>query len=139
MSHKETNGFSYTYSAREQAELKQIREKYLPETAMPELDKMEQIRRLDAGVTRRATRISLIVGIISTLIMGCGMSLIMTDLKYIFGLTDESALWIGILIGSLGMAGVILAYPLYQWVTVRDRKKIASEILRLTDELMNEE
>lgn len=42
--------FSYTYSASQQAEIKGIREKYMPPT---EEDKMERLRRLDRSVTKK--------------------------------------------------------------------------------------
>ena len=42
--------FKFTYSAREQEELRKIRQKYVPK----EVDRMEQLRKLDAGVTRKA-------------------------------------------------------------------------------------
>ena len=40
------NQYNYTYSAKDRAEIKQIREKYSPK----EENKMEQLRRLDASV-----------------------------------------------------------------------------------------
>ena len=52
--------FQYTYSAKEQEELKKIRNKYLPK----EENKMELLRRLDAQVTEKATMYSIIVGVI---------------------------------------------------------------------------
>ena len=61
----ENKGFQYTYSAREQAELKRIREKYTPSTEAE--DKMERLRRLDASVTQKAQTIALIFGIIGAL------------------------------------------------------------------------
>ena len=64
------NQYNYTYSAKDRAEIKQIREKYSPK----EENKMEQLRRLDASVTRKGTIVSLVVGIISSLILGFGMS-----------------------------------------------------------------
>ncbi len=128
------NSFSYSYSARENAELKRIREKYLTGEA-PAADKMERIRRLDASVHNKASTAALVLGIISALIMGCGMSLVMTDLGKPMG---RLALPFGIGIGLFGIAGVILAYPLYQAVSSRERKRIAPEILRLTEELMKE-
>lgn len=72
----QNNGFSYTYSAQEQQELKRIRQKYMSE---PE-DKMTRLRRLDRGVTQKAQAVALSLGIIGTLILGLGMSLIMTEL-----------------------------------------------------------
>ncbi len=134
----EGNEFQYNYSAKEQAELKKIREKYITDNKTTELSAMEKIRKLDSGVTQKGTVVALIIGIIGTLIMGFGMSLIMTDIKEILGSYRDMALIIGIIIGFIGMVGVIVAYPLYQSITEKERKKVAPEILRLTDELMKQ-
>ena len=134
METKNNDGFSYTYSAKEQAEIKRIRQKYTKENK--EVDKMERLRRLDAGVTQKAQTISLIFGVVGTLILGVGMSLIMSDLRAILGARTDLAMPLGILIGLLGGVLACLAYPLYHIIIKRERKKIAPEILRLTDELM---
>jgi len=42
----------------------------------------------------------------------------------------------GVVIGLLGIVGVVMAYPIYSAITKRERRKMAPEILRLTDELM---
>lgn len=121
MENKET--FSYTYSASEQEEIKKIREKYVPKEA----DKMEQLRRLDESVTQKGTVISLVVGIIGALVLGTGMSMCMV----------WTALFVlGIIVGIVGIVMVSAAYPLYNYVTKKEREKIAPEIIRLTDELM---
>ncbi len=138
MNNNENNGFQYNYSAGEQAELKKIREKYITDTTSPELSTIEKIRKLDAGVTKKGMTVALIFGIIGTLLMGFGMSLVMTDLKEILGSYRDMVLIIGSIVGFVGMIGVIVAYPLYQSITAKERKKVAPEILRLTDELMNE-
>ena len=124
--------FSYTYSAREQAEIRRIREKYTGEAK--EEDKMERLRRLDGRATQRAQSVALIMGVIGALILGLGMSLVMTDLGAALGL--KNALPVGIVIGVLGCIPVGLAYPIYGFILNRERKKIAPEILRLADELM---
>ena len=126
--------FTYTYSAKEQEELKKIRQKYQPK----EEDKMELLRRMDAAVTKKATAKALTVGIIGALIMGFGMSIIMTDLIEIFGLTgfQKVSIVLGIIIGIIGMILACLAYPVYLRVLRRERERIAPEVLRLTDELM---
>lgn len=63
--------FSYTYSSAQQSEVEKIQEKYI---APPqEQDKLEQLRRLDESVTKPGMIVSLLVGIVSTLIMGVGM------------------------------------------------------------------
>ena len=127
-----SNGFSYTYSAREQAEIRRIREKYTGEAK--EEDKMELLRRLDGRATQRAQSVALILGVIGALILGLGMSLVMTDLGAELGL--KNTLPVGIAIGVLGCIPVGLAYPIYGFILNRERKKIAPEILRLADELM---
>ena len=127
-----SNGFSYTYSAREQAEIRRIREKYTGEAK--EEDKMERLRRLDGRATQRAQSVALILGVIGALILGLGMSLVMTDLGAALRL--KNALPVGIAIGVLGCIPVGLAYPIYGFILNRERKKIAPEILRLADELM---
>jgi len=80
--------------------------------------------------------VSLVLGVIGTLIMGSGMSLIMTDLGTVWGLTGIAGMIIGILVGVLGIILVAGAYPVYSKVLKKEREKIAPEILRLTEELM---
>lgn len=134
MQNKDKETFSYTYSAKEQAEIQKIRNKYEKPTA--EEDKMTQLRRLDASVHSKATAVSLALGIIGALIMGCGMSLIMTDIGAILGMPVTAAMLIGVPIGIIGMVLVCLAYPVYNRTVKKEREKIAPEIIRLADELM---
>ena len=128
----ENEGFRYTYSAKEQEELKKIREKYTTR----EEDKMERLRRLDNSVTQKAQIVSLIFGIIGALALGLGMSLAMSELGKILGFHRDMAMLLGIIIGVMGGILACLAYPMYNLVVKRERKKIAPEIIKLTDELM---
>ena len=128
------NGFSYTYSAKEQAELKRIRDKYTPPTQ--EEDKLTRLRRLDAGVTSSAQAVALVFGVLGALILGFGMSLCMTELSTILGAHEDLAMVIGIIIGLIGGVIAALAYPIYNAIVKAKRRKIAPEIIRLTDELM---
>lgn len=125
-------GFNYTYSAKEQEEIKAIRKKYA--VSKEAEDKMTQLRRLDASVYSKASTAALIVGIVGALIMGIGMSLCMTDIGAVLG--TVLAMVIGIGIGVVGIVLVCLAYPIYNRTLKKEREKIAPEILRLTDELM---
>ena len=127
---KNQETFTYTYSAQQQEEVQNIRKKYLP----PEEDKMERLRKLHNSATQKAQVWSLVLGIVGALIMGSGMSLVMTDIGEMIGLSN--ALIPGIVIGVIGMIPVILAYPTYNRVLKKERERIAPEILRLTDELM---
>lgn len=130
----ENDSFSYTYSAKEQEELKQIRQKYQPK----EESKMDRLRRLDSGITQKATMYSLIIGIMGALIMGAGMSLTMTKFGDSIGLTGTIGMIVGIIVGIIGIILVFFAYPVYNWIIKKEREKIAPEILRLTEELMKE-
>lgn len=116
--------FHFTYSASEQEEVKQIRRKYLP----PEPDRMQRLRALDAGTTRKGTMLSLIFGTLGVLIFGGGMSMILT-LPQRYNLP-------GIILGILGLAIMGAAYPVYRRIVKKAREKIAPEVLRLTDELL---
>ena len=134
MDSRENESFRYTYSAKQQAEIRAIRDRYAP----PEetVDKMAQLRRLDAGVTQKATVFALIFGIVGALILGFGMSLTMTELGEVLSLSRQLTLVVGIAVGFVGMLLVCLAYPVYRWVLTRERARVAPEILRLSDELM---
>lgn len=116
--------FEYTYSAKQQAELENIRKKYLPQKE----SKMDRLRRLDESVTRPGTIISIIVGIVGTMIMGFGMCCVM----------EWDMFAVGIIIGVVGLAILALAYPTYSKITQNQREKIAPEILRLTEEISQE-
>lgn len=121
---KET--FTYTYSASQQEEIKRIREKYAPPTQTE--DKMERLRKLDRDVTKPGLIAALIVGIISTLVMGLGMccTMVWSDTFFVPG----------IVIGVIGIIGICAAYPLYTRITKKQRDKMAPQIMRLTDELI---
>ena len=121
--------FEYTYSAGQRQEIEAIRKKYLPK----EEDKMEQLRRLHAIPTRKAQAASIVIGILGTLILGTGMSLCMSELGAVLG---HLAMIVGILVGVLGLILVALAYPLYNFVLRGERRRIAPEILRLSEELL---
>ncbi|MBE6586214.1 MAG: hypothetical protein E7645_06800 [Ruminococcaceae bacterium] len=131
---QEKSGFTYTYSAQDQTELKRIRNKYTAPTETE--DKMTRLRRLDASVTQTAQITALVCGIIGALILGFGMSLIMTELAEILGLNGDMATITGIITGVFGGVLASLAYPIYNVIVRAKRKKLAPEILRLTDELM---
>lgn len=76
----------------------------------------------------------LVVGVVGGLLFGLGMSMCMVWTDVVIG--GVSLFWAGIPVGLVGMAGMACAAPLCKYVTARERRKIAPEILRLTDELM---
>jgi len=125
----ENKEFSFTYSAAQQQEVEAIRQKYVTKEA----DKLEQLRKLHAIPTQKAQAAAIAVGVVGALVMGTGMSLAMTELGALLGGYGMLA---GIAVGLVGMVAVALAYPLYNQVLQSQRKKIAPEILRLSDELL---
>ena len=122
MENKDT--FKFSYSAKQQDEIANIRKKYMP----VEEDKMETLRRLDRSVVNKANMISIIVGIIGSLIMGGGMSMAIVS--------TDTLIIPGIIVGVFGMVVVTFAYPVYKHVLKKERERVAPEIIRLTDELM---
>ena len=121
---KSEESFSYTYSASQRKEIEEIRKRYLPEQE----DKMAQLRRLAAGVTRKGTIVALSLGFVSCLLLGLGMccSMIWIERWFVFG----------IVIGLIGISGMAAAYPVFIRITKRERERIAPQILKLTEELM---
>ena len=115
--------FTYTYSATQQEEIRNIRKKYLPKQE----DKMEQLRRLDRSATKKGTALSVFVGVIGCLLLGVGMCCTMVWM----------GAWFvpGVILGIVGIAGVAAAYPLYIRITQKEREKLAPQILKLTEEL----
>ena len=121
----ENKTFNYTYSAKEQAEIEKIRKKYMPASE----DKLSYIKKLDKSVNDKASLWSIVVGVIGALIMGAGMSLCMV--------VGNAWMIPGIIVGVIGMAVLAIAYPLYLRILKKERERIAPEILKLTEELMN--
>ena len=117
--------FNYTYSAKQQEEIRNIRKKYLPQEQKE--DKMERLRRLDQGVTKKGTIAAVIVGVIGSLLLGVGMcgTMVWTGQFFIPG----------VVFGIIGIAIVTTVYPLYARITRKEREKIAPQILQLTDDL----
>lgn len=117
------NEFQYTYSAKEQNEIKKIRQKYLPREEST--DKMELLRKLDKSAETPGVIVSLILGIVGTLLLGVGMCCVMVWTKFL----------LGVIVGIIGIITLSFAYPAYKKITKRRRELVAPEILRLTDEL----
>ena len=113
---------SITYSAEEQKEMASIRAKYQPgEKKQP--TNLDKLKKLDARVESVAMVSALSWGIISTLILGVGMTCVLVWNQPV----------IGVIVGVLGLAGALYAWPLYQKVLAKQREKAAPEILRLSE------
>ena len=122
--------FDFTYNAPEQQEVLQIRIKYLPR----EESKLDALRALDAKVKRPANLFAYVFGAFSAIVMGAGMSLVMTDIGAVLGL--QNTMVIGICTGVLGLAMALLTYPIYKAILKRRKNKYGAKILQLSEELM---
>lgn len=96
---------------------------------------LDALKELDTKVKRPANVFAYIFGSIGAIIMGSGMSLVMTDIGSSIGI--ENAMVPGIIIGVIGMLMAIINYPLYKKILTSRRKKYADQIIQLSDKIMN--
>ena len=117
------NTFSYTYSAKENQEVLNIRKKYLPQ----EESKLEELKRLDNLVQTSGMIESLSAGIGGALIFGLGMCLAMEVIGHM--------VWLGVILGLAGMVGMLAAFPVYRKHFTKAKAQYTPQILQLTEEL----
>ena len=123
------NTFSYKYSAVENKEIQEIRKRYLPQSE----SKLEELKRLDMQVQNAGMVESLCIGIISSLVFGLGMCLAMQIIGNGIGM-----MVLGIVIGIIGMAGILVAYPVCRRKQRKAKENLSPRILELTEELYQE-
>ena len=121
--------FIYKYSAKENKEVQEIRQKYLPR----EESKFEELKRLDYTVQTSGMIESLCSGIGGALVFGLGMCLAMQVIG-----SGAFLIVLGVLLGIVGMVGMLIAYPVYRKVFDKTKQKFAPRILELTAELSGE-
>lgn len=120
MSEKEK--FIYNYSAKQQEEVEAIRSKYVDQQET----QLQKLKKMDLQVTYKANAISISLGIVWTLVFGMGLCCVMEWNLYI----------IGNIIGIVGLIGMATNVPLHHFLLKKLRKKIAPEIIALSDELL---
>lgn len=118
----ENNVSKYTYSAKQQEEIRKIYDKY----AIKDENKMEKLRRLDKSADRLGIIVATTVGILGVVILGLGMCYFLIWSKFSM---------MGLILSIPGLLAVLAAYPLYRIITAKHRKKIAAEIIALCEEL----
>lgn len=97
---------------------------------------LEELKALDRCVKRPATTAAYLVGTVAALVMGSGMSLVMTDIGSTIGVAQPLP-W-GIAVGTVGMLAALVNYPIYKRVLNGRRKRYADEIVALSDKLLGE-
>lgn len=111
--------------------VEKIREQYTEKG----VSKLDELKALDARAKRPAKVFGYVFGTIGALVMGAGMSLIMTDIGTTVGI--DNCMNTGIVIGIAGMIIVITNYPLYKKLLKMRRKEYAEEIMKLSDEMIS--
>ena len=125
----------------------EIRTQYM-EKQPSELD---TLRALDAKVKRPANVFAYVFGSVSAIIMGAGMSLVMTPiaeqinlmsiLKPVIdqmGITFDPIMPLGIAIGVIGLALAAVNYPIYKGILNARKKKYSAQIIELSSKLMKD-
>lgn len=95
---------------------------------------LDELKKLDGKVRRPANVFAWVFGSVGAIVMGSGMSLIMTDIGSSLGMVQVMVP--GIVIGLVGMLMAIMNYPIYKRILSSRRKKYADRIMRLSDAVM---
>ena len=95
---------------------------------------LDELKELDRKVKRPANVFAYIFGTVSAMIMGSGMSLVMTDIAEMVGIRHP--MLSGIVVGIIGMFMAIVNYPIYNGILGSRRKKYAHKIIALSDKIM---
>lgn len=111
--------------------VQKIRTQYTEETHT----ELDALKALDRKVKAPANIFAYTFGTLSALILGSGMSLIMTDLHTVLGLADP--LLTGTVVGILGLVMALANYPIYKGILGSRRKKFADQIIALSDKIAN--
>lgn len=96
---------------------------------------LDELKALDAKVKRPANVFAYVFGSLSAIIMGAGMSLIMTDIGSVIGM--ENVMVPGIVVGVVGMIMAIINYPIYKNMLASRREKYAEEVIALSDKIID--
>jgi hypothetical protein len=124
------SSFFYAYSAEDNQEVLKIPKKYMPK----EKSELEELKELDAKVKRPANVFAYVYGSLGAIIMGAGMSLVMTEIGDILGLADT--MLPGIAIGIVGMVLALSTYPIYKKILAKRQRKYANQIMELSEKVL---
>lgn len=97
---------------------------------------LDELKKLDGKAKKPANIFAYIFGSVGAIVMGGGMSLVMTDIGETVGISNSMPA--GIVIGVAGMLLAIINYPIYKKILTSRRAKYADQIIELSDKIMNE-
>lgn len=108
---------------------KQYVEKVLNKYTEKKSTKLEELRELDKKASKPATLFSAIFGTIGSLVLGFGMCIAMEVIL-------AGYMWIGIIVGLVGILMVSINYPIYKSILKKGKAKYADKITKLSNELL---
>ena len=111
-----------------------IVEKLRSQYTEAEHTELDALKALDAKVKKPANVFGYVYGSVSAIVMGAGMSLVMTDIGTMLGMTET--LIPGIAVGIVGLAMSCTTYPIYSKILNSRKKKYAGKILELSERIM---
>lgn len=114
----------------EQTMAEKIRTKY----EIKGTTKLDELKKLDRKVSRGANIFAYTFGAIAAIIMGFGMSVIMTDIGSVIGIGDTMIT--GIIVGCVGLIMGLINYPIYKGILNSRKKKYSADIIRLSNEII---
>ena len=100
-----------------------------------EATELDALRELDSKVKRPANVFGYTFGSIAAIVMGAGMSHVMTDIGATVGISDP--MLPGIVIGVVGMLMALVNYPICKKILASRKKKYADEIIAISDKIMS--
>ena len=109
-------------------------EKIASEYAPKEAGKIVALKKLDALAKRGAHIFAYTFGTASALVFGTGMCFCMEVLP----VTGALAMLLGLILGVIGTALMIIAYPIYKKITEARKNKLAPEIIKLSNEILGQ-
>jgi hypothetical protein len=99
-----------------------------------EAGELDALRALDSKVKRPVNVFGYTFGSIAAIIMGAGMSLVMTDIGATVGISEP--MLPGIVIGIVGMIMAIINYPICKRILASRKNKYADQIITLSNKIM---
>ena len=108
----------------------QIANEYAPK----QTSKVKALKKLDAKAKNPANIFAFTFGIVSSLVLGTGMSFAMG----VIGKGTPVTMAIGIIIGCIGIVGVSVNYAIYKKILTKSKNKYATDIIKLANEIANE-
>ncbi len=105
-------------------------ESIVNEYSVKETSKVVALKKLDRRAKLPATVFTYTLGIISSLVLGTGMSLAMQVIGSGIGMMA-----LGIVLGIVGIIGCSVNYPIYKILKKKSMDKYASDIIMLAREI----